>query len=31
MNSFEKRPIEAYQPKIDERDDLTEKTPNLFD
>ena len=31
MNSFEKRPIEAYQPKIDERDGLTEKTPNLFD
>ena len=31
MNSFEKRPIDAYQPKIDERDDLTEKTPNLFD
>ena len=31
MISFEKKPIEAYQSKIDERDDLTEKTPNLFD
>ena len=30
MNSFEKRPIEAYQPKIDERDDLTEKNAQFI-